>query len=278
MVTLIFGKGFFGERFARAILGSILVGTDITDSAAVARTLEEYRPNAVINCAGKTGKPNVDWCESHKSETLGSNLLGPLVLRKACEDRDIYFVQLGSGCIYEGDNDGKGWSEDDPPNFFGSFYSKTKAWVNDTLKEFPVLQVRLRMPIDSVPGPRNLITKLARYPKVINVPNSVSAVDDTIAATRALMEKRATGIYNVVNPGAITHKEILDLYREIVDPAHMVEYISLDELVSRTAAGRSNCILSSAKLEAEGIHLTPIQTRIRELMTSYAQLSKEHQS
>ncbi len=274
MSTLIFGKGFFGERFAQAISGSTLVGTDITNTVLVAEALDTHKPDVVINCAGKTGKPNVDWCETHKSETLNSNLLGPLVLRQACEVRNIYFVQLGSGCIYEGDNDGRGWGEDDPPNFFGSFYSRTKGWINDALRDFPVLQVRLRMPIDGKQGPRNLITKLIGYPKVISVPNSISAVDDVVMATRALMEKRATGIYNVVNPGMIVHKDILDLYKEIIDPVHQVEYISLDELNTRTAAGRSNCVLSSAKLEASGIHLTPVKERVRELMLSYAKKQK----
>jgi dTDP-4-dehydrorhamnose reductase len=270
MSTLIFGKGYFGERFARSLPGSIVVTDDITDPAVVAQVLDTYRPDMVINCAAKTGRPNVDWCESHKSETLDSNLLGPLVLRRACEARGIYFVQIGSGCIYEGDNGGRGWSEEDMPNFFGSFYSKTKAWMNEALKDFPVLQVRLRMPIDGLPGPRNLVTKLARYPQVINVSNSLSVVDDAIGAIVMLMEKRATGIYNVVNPGTIRHEDILDLYRELVDPTHSVEYISLDTLAALTVAGRSNCVLSTSKLEAAGIHLMPIAERVRELMVAYA--------
>jgi dTDP-4-dehydrorhamnose reductase len=41
--------------------------------------LDEVKPDVVINAAGKTGKPNVDWCEDHKEETLRSNDTGPLV-------------------------------------------------------------------------------------------------------------------------------------------------------------------------------------------------------
>jgi hypothetical protein len=41
-----------------------------------------------------------------------------------------------------------GFTEMDKPNFTGSYYSHTKAMVEDLLKQFPnVLTLRIRMPI-----------------------------------------------------------------------------------------------------------------------------------
>jgi 3,5-epimerase/4-reductase len=32
--------------------------------------LDKYKPEFVINAAGTTGRPNVDWCEDHQPETI----------------------------------------------------------------------------------------------------------------------------------------------------------------------------------------------------------------
>lgn len=38
--------------------------------------LDAIRPTHVINSAGVTGRPNVDWCESNKEATIRSNVIG----------------------------------------------------------------------------------------------------------------------------------------------------------------------------------------------------------
>lgn len=271
MKCLIFGNGYLGNKFHAALEGSVLDGANINDQQAVRAAIEKHKPDVVINCAAKTGKPNIDWCEDHKFETLDSNLIGPLNLLRVCQEMGQYWVQIGSGCIYQGDNGGKGWAEDDKPNFDGSYYSKIKGWMNEILRDFPVLQLRLRMPLDSEPGPRNFITKITNYKQVISVPNSITVIDDLIDAAKQLMEKRATGLYNVVNPGAIEHKEILALYKELVDPDHTYKLISLDELGQYAKAPRSNCILSTKKLEDAGIRLPEIHTRVAEILREYKQ-------
>jgi dTDP-4-dehydrorhamnose reductase len=269
MKYLIFGNGYLGNKFNDALEDCVIDPARIDKEDQVKTAIEKHKPDVVINCAARTGTPNIDWCEDHKLETLDSNLRGPLTLLKVCEQMDQYWVQIGSGCIYQGDNGGKGWSEDDAPNFTGSYYSRVKAWMNDILKDFPVLQLRLRMPLDSEPGPRNFITKITNYEKVISVPNSITIIDDLIEAGKQLMEKRATGIYNIVNPGVVEHKDILKLYKEIVDPSYEANYISLEELETMTKAPRSNCILSTKKIESEGINIPSIEDRLPQVLEAY---------
>src|SRR5580658_5212800 len=104
MSTLIFGAGFLGTRLAAGIPGAILSRVDITDREAVKSELLASSARAVVNCAGKTGTPNVDWCESHPLETQRSNVVGPLLLAEACADAGVYLLHLGSGCIFYGDS------------------------------------------------------------------------------------------------------------------------------------------------------------------------------
>ncbi|MDD5469464.1 MAG: sugar nucleotide-binding protein [Candidatus Peribacteraceae bacterium] len=273
MKVLVFGaRGYLGSQCLTVCPGAIPSTVDIGNAQAVARELDAHKPDVVINAAGKTGRPNIDWCEDHKLETFHSNVTGPLVLLKECADRGIYWVHLGSGCIYQGDNGGRGFTEEDAPNFFGSFYSRTKAWSDQMLKEFTepvggrggILVLRLRMPFDGTAGERSLISKLAKYKRILDVKNSMTYLPDMFETAKKLIAKRKTGLYNMVNPGVMSPYDVMVLYKEMVDPSHAFERLSLEDLPEVAKAARSNCRLSTEKLEQEGIILRPVEEVMRE--------------
>jgi len=270
--VLIFGgRGFMGQQFLRVYPDAILPSADIADPKAVIAVLDQEKPDVVINAAGKTGVPNVDWCEDHKLETIRSNVTGPLVLLEECQKRGIYWAHLSSGCIYEGDNQGRGFTEEDEPNFVGSFYSRTKAWSERTLREFTdrkedrggILILRLRMPFDGSTHPRNLLMKLARYHHVLDVANSITYLPDFLSAAEKLIAERATGIFNVVNPGPISPFRIVELYRDLINPEHQFERLLLGSLSQVVRAGRSNCILRTDKLTRHGITLQSAEDSVK---------------
>ncbi len=270
MKVLLFGAtGYLGEQFLTLYPDAITPKIDIADPAAVAGILDEIRPDIVINCAGKTGRPNVDWCEDHKDETIHANVIGPLVLQEECLKRGIYWVHMSSGCMYEGDNGGKGFTEDDLPNFTGSFYSRSKIWSDQILKECPnVLILRIRMPFDDSEHPRSVITKIRKYAKVLDVQNSFTYLPDFLKAADTLISKRRTGIYNIVNPGALSPYDIMKMYVDEIDPSHRIERLTLDHLSEVVRAGRSNCILNTDKITQEGIQLLPVETAVRQALLS----------
>lgn len=91
--------------------------------------------SVVFNAAGLTGMPNVDWCESHKAETIRVNVAGTLTLADVCRDNGLLMMNFATGCIFEYDaahleGSGIGFKEEDKPNFTSSFYSKTRAMVS----------------------------------------------------------------------------------------------------------------------------------------------------
>ena len=53
------------------------------------------------------------------------------------------------------------------------------------------------------------------------------------------------GIYNFCNPGAISHNEVLDLYKKHIDPSYVYTNFSLDEQAQILKAGRSNNTLGN---------------------------------
>lgn len=282
MKYLIFGKdGWLANKIKDYLEDAIVSDVDCLDLPAIRRELDEKKPEIVINAAGITGRPNIDWCEDHKMETIAGNVTVPLNILEACQERNIYMVHFGSGCIFQGDGpDGKGfpvqggpatgWKEDDeacPP----SFYSWTKYWADSILKHFPVLILRLRMPVDTENNPRNLINKLAKYKQVWNPQNSITIIQDLLDVLKKMTDMRKTGVYHVANPGTIGPAEIMELYQKIVDPEHKFEKIETEELYTKglAKAVRSNCVLNTDKLAGEGIILKPVKERIVEVLEEY---------
>nr|MBP7114542.1 hypothetical protein [Candidatus Peribacteraceae bacterium] len=123
-------------------------------------------------------------------------------------------------------------------------------------------------PFDGTNSPRNLLTKLRGYKRVLDAKNSITYMPDFFEALRTLVAKRATGIYNVVNPRAVSPYDIMVRYKNEVDPSHEFERISVEELSQIVVAGRSNCELDVSKLEKEGIVMRPSSDAISEAFAS----------
>lgn len=222
---------------------------------ALLADIELHKPTHVVNAAGLTGRPNVDWCESHKAEVIRTNVCGCLNVADICEEKGIHHMLYATGCIFEYDKDhvigGKGFLETDTPNFHGSYYSHTKAMVEDLLKEYKhTCTLRVRMPISDDLSPRNFVTKIVKYDKVVDIPNSMTVLYDLLPISVALAERKLTGIYNFCNPGAISHNEVLALYKQYVDPSYTWSNFTLEEQAKVIVAARSNNTLDHAKLVA----------------------------
>ena len=65
---------------------------------AALEELDRVRPTHVLNCAGVTGRPNVDWCESNREATIRSNAIGTLNLADCCWTKDIHCTVFATGC------------------------------------------------------------------------------------------------------------------------------------------------------------------------------------
>lgn len=101
---------------------------------SILEDITRVQPSHVFNAAGVTGRPNVDWCENNKVETITSNVVGTLTLADVCLGQGILVMNFATGCIFEYDEkhkqgSGIGFKEQDKPNFTASYYSKTKAMV-----------------------------------------------------------------------------------------------------------------------------------------------------
>lgn len=273
-VYLLYGKnGWIGGKLIQLLRAqgkTVHLGdARLQDREHVQREIEQYRPTHVLNAAGVTGRPNVDWCEDHKEETIRTNVIGTLNLADLCHIHNIHCTMYATGCIYEYDDahpwGGAGFTEEDAPNFFGSFYSKTKAMVESLLRVYAnVLVLRVRMPISDDLSERNFITKIVKYEKVVNVPNSMTILTDLLPVSLIMSERKLTGVYNFCNPGAISHNEILDLYKQYIDPEFTYTNFTIEEQDKILKAKRSNNELDCSKMvqALPDVEIKPIKEAI----------------
>jgi hypothetical protein len=79
-----------------------------------------------------------------------------------------------------------------------------------------------------------LLTRLRlwyRYNKVVNIPNSMTVLPELVPVAIEMSKRKLTGIMNYTNPGAISHNEILELYKQYIDPTFTWENFTIEEQV-----------------------------------------------
>lgn len=277
MKVLVLGKQSF---IAQHLSYEILPDRIPPNNQAITDLLKYHKPDIIINCIAYTGGKNIDGCEIDKERTITSNLIIPTLLATECNKLNIRFINLSSGCIFYGESPNlkhslvdiidTGWNENNNPKLENaSFYSKIKYAADLAIKDLPNTTIlRLRMPISSSNNPRNLINKLLKYENVLECPNSVTFIFDLVRVIDWVIKYDKRGIYHITNPDPLTHIEILEEYRRY-NPKHHFNIINEEQLKQYTTAPRSNCLLSTAKLNNEGFHMTPTKQALVECMAEY---------
>lgn len=265
---LIFGKGFIGsliqEQFNCAVSQRRIVRLKDAELE-----IKKYKPRIIINCIGHSGKKNIDECELDKDKTLSANVFVPLMLAEVAIRNKIKLIHISSGCIYHFDYASqKPIEEYLVPDYFDLFYSRTKIYTERALEAFShrfnILIVRLRIPLDDQPNPKNILTKLIKYKKIIDIPNSVTYIPDFIKALRHLIKIDARGIFNLTNPGGLRYPQLLDVYKKYF-PDFKYRIISYKEL----NLARTNLLLSNKKLERTGFKMRNIRKVLEECVMNY---------
>ncbi|XP_020599932.1 bifunctional dTDP-4-dehydrorhamnose 3,5-epimerase/dTDP-4-dehydrorhamnose reductase-like, partial [Phalaenopsis equestris] len=146
-------------------------------------------------------------------------------------------------------------------NIYNNLIYFISIQVEELLKEYDnVCTLRVRMPISSdLNNPRNFITKISRYDKVVNIPNSMTVLDELLPISIEMAKRNCRGIWNFTNPGVVTHNEILELYKAYVDPGFSWVNFTLEEQAKVIVAPRSNNELDASKLKNEFPELLSIK-------------------
>jgi dTDP-4-dehydrorhamnose reductase len=281
---LIYGsKGWIGGMFINFLKENhkdikIIEGTARIDNQSVYSEIVNAKPTNVISFTGRTHgisttgeKINtIDYLQAPDklTENIRDNLYGPVCLAEVCNELKVHYTYLGTGCIFYS-TDSEPFYEHSLPNFFGSNYSIVKGFTDRLLNNRKgVLNLRIRMPISSKKNERNFITKITSYSKICSIANSMTVLDDYFPIFTKLILKKSSGTYNCTNPGTITHNQILELYREYIDPDFVWENMTLEEQSKMLSSLRSNNELCTHKIQSEFL-VKDIHQSIREILLKY---------
>lgn len=239
MKILIVGRGWTGDKVFAELTKRGHSVKQASHYAARDQILETNLPKFdwVVNCAGVTGFPNVDACESDPMATLEGNAKFPIALYRLCNTHGIRFAHWSSGCIYQGAVN----SVDADPNFFGSIYSVSKG-VSDAYLKDKALVFRIRMPFTGKKENKNYLAKVKNYAilaKLIDAGvNSLSDHDEAVSVSCDLIEEGAPhGAYNLINSGNIDMHELADMMG--LNP----QWFTAEEFAAVTTAARSTCTI-----------------------------------
>ena len=291
MKLLVYGHaGWIGNQFVKLLqehnIDFILGKSRVDDTPSLFRELDFVCPSHVASFIGRThgiidnkNYTTIDYLEKpgKLTENVRDNLFSPTVLAIISNKYGIHYAYLGTGCIYTYDEEHpyeeelNGFTEDSKPNFFGSSYSVVKGYTDMIMKMFNnVLNVRIRMPITDEIHSRNFITKITTYSKICSIHNSMTVLPELLPFMIDMCDKKISGTVNLTNPGLISHNEILEMYKEIVDPEFTWENFTIDEQNLILASKRSNNGLNTNKLSNSVLGLKnkvlPIKEAVRNVL------------
>jgi len=233
--------------------------------------------------------------EPERLEMLKANSLLPQTIARVCGMTNTPWGHVSSGSIYAGaklfeqgtfrvEEDlsspavrqlfaahperFRGFTELDEPNFSFrhppcTFYSGTKALAEELVRNQSQSYIwRVRLPFNEKDDPRNLLLRLQDDLRLCDAVNSLSHLDECVSACLELWERRGPfGIYNVVNPGAVSTHDILQMVQRILKPSRRFEPI-IYESGPRAASLRTwppDCILDVSKLLSTGVNLRDVR-------------------
>lgn len=203
---IIGGTGYLGNHIfmtlKKQMKNVMKISTRLEDIEGLKKQLTLFKPKYVINAAGLTGSPNIDWCDNNKEKTIETNITYQLTLCHICKELNIHLTIFGSGGIFKGNVMRK---EEDQGDFADKFYSEARIYLENICKHYDnVLYLRINYPLSSCTNKKNLLVKVLGFKSVTNKPMSITCVDTLFPILTQIIENGEIGIMNFVNPGTTT--------------------------------------------------------------------------
>ncbi len=269
-VTVFGRKSWLGELIAKT-LGAHHSDVDITDYYEIARVLKDEGTQVAINVAAKTGGANIDGCDLSEKDQAAAfqvNTVGPMYLFDECRRAKVRIVHISTAYVFSDTPPMEdGFTESVRPVLPGvKAYTASKAAADLMLRATKdALVLRLNLPIDGKPHPRNFIDKLASYSEVQDVTHTLTTVPMLTRVMSQLIMHKKRGVYHVVHPEPVSNGQVITWYRELVDPAHAAP------IVPPRPTTRPGIITRPDHLASDSILVGRAEPAIKDCLRQYKQ-------
>jgi len=263
--------------------------------------LRTMKPLFLINAASYSGTTSTSADAQHgeREKMMAANAILPQMIARICLMTKTPWGHVSSGDIYSGSKvleNGvlrtetdlsrpdlrqlferdparfHGYTELDEPNFSfhnspSNFYSGTRALAEEAIRELGQIYLwRPRLLFNERDEPCNFLHRLQQQARIYDHIDSISHLEDFVKAALDLWERRAPfGPYNVINPGAVTTRQLVEGLQR-VKPHWRGRLRPPEEDPGRTAsiAPQPHCILDAAKLLKAGVKMRPVSEAVKD--------------
>jgi nucleoside-diphosphate-sugar epimerase len=154
-----------------------------------------YSKQIIINALAKT---DTRWTEerSNFKELWTTNVVFVQLLSEYCLATNKKLIHISTGDLYGNDHDWQNNTENKRELDLNTDYRLSK-YASERVCNKDTLILRIRLPFDDRPHPKNLLMKLPKFTSFYNLTTGYTYLPDLIASSEKLVNAGETGTFNV---------------------------------------------------------------------------------
>ena len=254
--------GYVGINDGSAVMSAPYVRLDITDEAAVAKTIEKNKPDAIIHCAAWTAVDAAE-DEENKPKVFAINAKGTEYIAKAAKTVDAKMLYISTDYVF----DGKGtrpWKPDDkcyaPLSVYGQSKLEGELAVSSILEKFFIVRIAWVFGLNGKNFIKTMINVGKTHDTVRVVNDQIGTPTYTYDLARLLVDMIETdkyGYYHATNEGGYIswYDFCREFYRQYGLSTQVVS-VTTEEYGLSKAARPENSRLDKTKIIENGF--TPL--------------------
>ena len=254
---------YSGIQDGTAVVSAPYYQVDITDRAAVEKTIAQIRPDAIVHCAAWTAVDAAE-DEENRAKVDSINHLGTLYIAQAAKAVDAKMVYLSTDYVFDGQGD-RPWEPDDkcykPLNVYGQSKLDGELAVSGTLDKYFIVRIAWVFGLNGKNFIKTMINVGKTHDTVRVVNDQVGTPTYTLDLARLLVDMLETdryGYYHATNSGGYIswYDFCCEFYRQYGLDTKVIPVTTAEYGLSK-AARPANSRLDKRKLTEAGFRPLP---------------------
>lgn len=254
---------YAGVDDGSAVTHAPYVSLDITDDAAVFRTLQQIAPDAVIHCAAWTA---VDLAEDEdkQDKVRAINVGGTASIAKACKALDCKMMYISTDYVFDGQGS-EPWQADctdyAPLSVYGQTKLEGEMAVRAALEKFFIVRIAWVFGLNGKNFIKTMLNLSGRFDTIRVVNDQIGTPTYTFDLARLLVDMIATdkyGCYHATNEGGYIswYDFTCEIFRQANKTTQVIPVTTAEYGLSK-AARPFNSRLDKSKLIENGFEPLP---------------------
>lgn len=246
------------------VTGAPYVSMNITDEQAVARTLREEQPDAVIHCAAWTA---VDAAEDdeNRDKVYAINVSGTEHIARACRALDCKMMYISTDYVFNGQGEAP-WEPDcqdyAPLSVYGQTKLEGELAVSRLMRKYFIVRIAWVFGLNGKNFVRTMLNLSQRFSSLRVVSDQIGTPTYTLDLARLLVDMIETdryGYYHATNEGGYIswYDFACEIFRQAGKPVEVTPVTTAEYGLSK-AVRPFNSRLDKRKLVENGF--TPLPT------------------